>query len=69
MKLIELGLPKSELMHLIDEWVYNTRNKSMLIMKIEGFTYEEIAEKFNLSTQHTKEVICASQNLIIKHCK
>ena len=69
MKLHELGIPKSEIIRIADEWVWNTRNKSMLFLKMEGYTYEQIAEMYNLSTQYTKEIITASQNLIIKHCK
>ena len=38
-------------------------------MKMEGKTYEEIAESFCLSTQYVKEIVNASQNLIIEHCK
>jgi Mor family transcriptional regulator len=68
MKIHELGLPKSEIVKIADEWIFNTRNKSMLFLKLEGYTYEEIAEKYCLSTQRTKEIILASQNLIVAHC-
>jgi hypothetical protein len=67
MKLHELGLSKSQILYLIDEWIWNTRNKEMLILKLEGLTYEEIAEKYCLSVQYTKEIILASQNRILKH--
>jgi len=69
MKINELGLPKSEIIRLADEWIWNTRNKNILFMKMEGKTYEEIAESFCLSTQYVKEIVNASQNLIIEHCK
>lgn len=67
MKLHELGLSRSQILYLIDEWIWNTRNKQMLILKLEGYTYEEIADKFCLSTQYTKEVITASQKRILEH--
>lgn len=66
MKLDGLGLPKSVIVNLADEFVWNARNKEMLLLKMDGYTYEEIAEKFNLSVQRTKEIVCKSQNLIIK---
>ncbi len=67
MKLHELGIPKSEVIRIAEEWVWNTRNKEMLFLKMEGLTYEEIAEKYCLSVQYTKEIIIASQNKIIEH--
>lgn len=69
MKLTELNIPKSELLLLMDEWVYNVRNKRILLRKIEGFTYEEVAEEFNLSTVRVKEIVKQSENLILKQIK
>lgn len=69
MRLTELNIPKSELINLMDEWVYNVRNKRILQRKIEGLTYEEVAEEFNLSTVRIKEIVKQSENLIIKHLK
>ena len=67
MKLNELGLPKSEILRIADEWIWNTRNKDILKLKMEGKTYEEIAEYFCLSSQYVKEILHASQNIIIEH--
>ena len=67
MKLNELGLPKSEILRIADEWIWNTRNKDILKLKMEGKTYEEIAEYFCLSSQYVKEIFHASQNKIIEH--
>ena len=57
MKLHELGLPKSEIVKIADEWIYKTRNKSLFLKKIEGYTYEEVAEMYNLSVVRTKEIV------------
>ena len=67
MKLSGLGLPKSVVINLAEEFVWDARNKEMLLLKIDGYTYEEIAEKYNLSVQRTKQIVCKSQNLIIEH--
>ena len=69
MKLRDLGLPKSEIIRIADEWVWNKRDKTILIMKMEGSTYEEIAEALCLSTQYVKELYLASRNLIIEHSR
>ena len=67
MKLNELNMPRSELEHLIDEWIWIVRNKTILIKKLEGKTYEELAEEYNLSVQRIKEIVRDAQNLILEH--
>ena len=67
MRMSELNIPKSQLLLLSDEWIWNARNKEIFFNKIEGKTYEEIAEIYNLSTQRTKEIIKDCINRISKH--
>lgn len=67
MKLNELNIPRSEIEHLIEEYVYVVRNKAIFYMKLEGFTYEEVAEKYNLSPQQTKTIVKDCLNRISKH--
>ena len=67
MRLSELNIPRSELNHLIEEYVYVARNKSIFFKKLEGYTYEEIAEEYNLSTQRTKEIVKSCLNKISEH--
>jgi Mor family transcriptional regulator len=67
MRLSELNISRSELERLADDWIWNTRNKEIFFMKIEGNTYEEIAELYNLSTQRTKEILKDCINKISKH--
>ena len=63
MKMSELNIPRSELEHLIAEYVWNARNKKILYDKVDGYTYEEIAEKYHLSTVRIKEIV---QECLIK---
>lgn len=67
MRMSELNIPKSQLILLADEWIWNARNKEIFFKKIEGNTYEEIAEIYNLSTQRTKEIIKDCINRISRH--
>ena len=67
MRLSELNIPRSEIEHLISEYVYVARNKSIFYMKLDGYTYEEVAEKYNLSTQQTKSIVKDCINRISKH--
>lgn len=67
MRLSELNMPRSELEHLISEYVWNARNKTLFMKKVEGYTYEELAEMFNLSTVRTKEIVKDCLDKIEKH--
>lgn len=67
MRLRDLDLPRSVLVNLAEEWILVARNKSIFFKKLEGYTYEEVAEEFNLSTQRTKEIVKDCVNRISKH--
>lgn len=67
MRLSELNISRSELEHLISEYIWNARNKSIFTKKIDGYTYEEIAEEYNLSTVRIKEIVKDCLNKIERH--
>lgn len=67
MRLSDLDIPKSQLIFLVENYVYNARNKTLFYKKLEGYTYEELAEMYNLSTQRTKEIVRDCVNRISKH--
>lgn len=67
MRLNELSASRSELEYLIDQYVYNVRNKDIFFKKLEGKTYEEVAEEFNLSVQQTKVIVRDCLERIAKH--
>lgn len=67
MRMSDLNIPRSELEMLISEYVYIARNKSIFFRKLEGYTYEEVAEEFNLSVQQTKAIVKDCLNRISKH--
>lgn len=67
MRMSELNMPRSELEHLISEYVYIARNKSIFFKKLEGATYEVIVEEYHLSTQQTKSIVKDCINRISKH--
>ena len=67
MRLSELNIPKSQLIALADEWILVARNKSIFLQKLEGYTYEELAEMYNLSTVRTKGIVKECFEKISKH--
>ena len=67
MRMNELNLPRSEIVRLTEEWVMVVRNKNIFYMKLDGYTYEEVAEEFNLSVQQTKVIVRDCLERIAKH--
>ena len=67
MRLSELDLPKPQLVELTEFYIFNARNKALFMRKVEGYTYEEVAEEFNLSTVRTKEIVKECLDKIAKH--
>lgn len=67
MRLSELDIPKSQLILLVEDYVYVARNKELFLKKIEGYTYEELSEMYNLSTVRTKEIVKDCLDKVSKH--
>lgn len=67
MRMNDLDIPKSEIVSLIESYVYVVRNKEIFYLKLEGYTYEELAEMYNLSTVRTKEIVKECLDKISKH--
>lgn len=67
MRLSDLDISKPQLIELTEFYVFNARNKALFLRKIEGYTYEEVAEEFNLSTVRTKEIVKECLDKIAKH--
>lgn len=65
------NLSRSQLIALIDEWIVGRngeRNRAILKRRlIDGLTYEQIAEEFDLSVRQTKTIIYKEMQKLIKH--
>jgi len=67
MRMNDLDIPKSEIIRLTEEWVRIVRNKDIFYKKLDGYTYEEIAEEYHLSTVRVKEIVKECLEKIAKH--
>ena len=67
MRMSELNISKSQLIQIVDNYVWNARNKNIFYDKVEGFTYDEIAEKYNLSVVRIKEIVKECLDKVSKH--
>ena len=65
---MEIKISTSELSYLIDEWIFNERNRNIVKRKmIDGITFERLAEEFNLSVQQVKSIVYKSQSILFCH--
>ena len=59
---------RSELTYLISEWVFNKRDREILIDKmLDGLTYNELADKYCLSPQRLKVIVKVNKERILAH--
>lgn len=61
-------LSRSEIEHLIDEWIFSERDRKILKRRIlDGICFEPLADEFKLSTQTVKTIVYKAQDIIYKH--
>ena len=47
---MEFNSPRSEIEHVIDEWVFSERDRAILKRRLlDGITHEALAEEFDMS--------------------
>jgi RNA polymerase sigma factor (sigma-70 family) len=50
--------PRSEWERLIDEWIFNERDRKILKRRLlDGITYEKIAEEFDMSDRQIRAIV------------
>ena len=53
---------------LIEQWIFNERNRIILSDRLfNGTTYERLAEKYGLSTQQIKTIVYKAMDRLEKH--
>ena len=63
-------LSRSEWENLIDEWVFNERDRALLKRRLlDGICFEPLAEEFDLSVQQTKTIVYRLQNRLFRKLK
>jgi DNA-directed RNA polymerase specialized sigma24 family protein len=57
---------RTEIESLIDEWVLNERDRRLLKRRlIDGIKYESLAEEFDLSVRHVKQLVFNHLKIIL----
>lgn len=58
-------LSVSETERLINEWIFNERNRNILKRRmLDGITYERIAEEFDMSVSQIKRIVKECKKII-----
>lgn len=67
-KMESYNLSRSEWENLIDEWIFNERDRAILKRRLlDGICYEPLAEEFDLSVPQTKTIVYKATEKLIKH--
>mgnify|MGYP003289886641 CR=1 FL=1 len=68
MNLNDSNLSRSQIENLIYEWIFNKRHRDILIDRLlDGLTYQQIAEKYDISIQQAQNIIYKAQEKLFKH--
>lgn len=60
------GYKRSDMLHVIEEYVLNPRYRELLKLRFcDGRTYEEISEAVNYSPQHVKHVCSTYKDYLL----
>ena len=64
------NLSRREWENLIDEWIFSERDRAMLKRNLlDGRTYEQIAEQFDMSSRQVARLIPKLQEKLFKRIK
>ena len=70
MNLENYNLSRSDWENLIDEWIFSERDRAMLKRNLlDGRTYEQIAEQFDMSTRQVARLIPKLQEKLFRRIK
>ena len=59
---------RTEISYMIDEWIHNERDRSILKRRLlDGICFEPLAEEFDLSVRQVKNIVYKTQNKLFRH--
>ena len=61
-------LSRSEWSYLIDEWIFNERDRNILKRRLlDGIHFEPLAEEFGMSVRQVKHIVYKGEQKLAKH--
>lgn len=66
----EFDLSKQQVLDLIDAYIFNARNRQIVIRRLlDGVSYEDLAEEYSLSVNQVKTVCYKAIDKMSAHAK
>ena len=67
-KIRDRDYTNSEFIYLLIEHIHNEKHRMILKYRfVDGYTFEQIAEKVDLSTQRVKTIVYKAEQKLIKY--
>lgn len=61
-------LSRSEVEHLIDEWIFSERDRNILKRRLlDGIIFDQLSEEFEMSVRQIKKIVYKGQEKIFRH--
>ena len=61
-------ITNSHIRNTIEEYIHSRRDRSIMVDRyIEGYTFEMIAERHDMSTVQIKRIIYKNEDALLKH--
>lgn len=61
-------LSRTEYENIIVEWIHSERDRAIIRRRLlDGISFENLAEEFDLSVPQTKRIVYGAQDMIIRH--
>ncbi len=68
MRIVLPELSRTQYEDLILEWIFSERDRNITTRKLlDGLTYEQIAEEFDISEVQAKRIVRKSTEILLKH--
>ena len=65
---LDYDLSRSQMEYLIDEWIFNERDRKMLKRRLlDGICFEALSAEFDLSVSQTKAIVYKASQKLYKH--
>ena len=62
------NLSRSELQYLIEQWIFNERDRFILADRLfRSATYEQLAEKYDMSDRQIKNIVYKAIDRLERH--
>lgn len=63
-----ISYTNGQMCRLIDDYIHSARDREILKDRlINGYTFEALAEKHDLSVRHVKNIVYRQQSILFRH--